>query len=323
MIDFAGLAEQLRGGPLESWAASLEDTLGDALTPDTHGDMARWLDALKSLPELDISSVELDHAVVRAGRDTDCAEATRQVLYQALTELRPWRKGPFDICGIRLDTEWRSDLKWDRLRHAISPLAGRTVLDVGCGSGYHCWRMAGAGAHTVIGIEPMPLYVLQFLALRRYLGEHGVWVLPLRLEQLPNGLHAFDTVFSMGVLYHRRSPIDHLRELRAALRAGGELVLETLVVEGDEHTVLLPGERYARMRNVWFIPSVAALRGWLERVGFREIAVVDVSATTVAEQRTTEWMPFESLAAALDPTDESRTIEGYPAPLRAIVRATG
>jgi tRNA (mo5U34)-methyltransferase len=47
--------------------------------------------------------------------------------------------------------------------------------------------------------------------------------------------------------------------------------------------------------------------------------MVAVTDTTVHEQRSTEWMPFESLAEALDPDDPSRTIEGLPAPMRAIV----
>ncbi|MEW8068099.1 MAG: DUF1698 domain-containing protein, partial [Candidatus Thiodiazotropha endolucinida] len=40
--------------------------------------------------------------------------------------------------------------------------------------------------------------------------------------------------------------------------------------------------------------------------------------TTIEEQRATEWMRFESLADYLDPADRSLTIEGYPAPRRAV-----
>ena len=56
----------------------------------------------------------------------------------------------------------------------------------------------------------------------------------------------------MGVLYHRRSPIDHLLELKGCLQTGGELVLETLVIDGGLGEVLVPENRYAKMRNVWF-----------------------------------------------------------------------
>ena len=220
-----------------------------------------------------------------------------------------------------IETEWRSDFKWERLADAISPLQGRRVLDVGCGSGYHCWRMRGAGASEVIGIEPTPLFVLQFKAIQKYLGDSAVHVLPLTLEQLPPKLHAFDTVFSMGVLYHRRSPIDHLTDLRDTLVSGGELVLETLVVEGDEQKVFVPPGRYARMGNVWFLPSPEALKLWLSKVGFTDIQVIDVSQTSIAEQRSTDWMTFHSLTNFLDPEDRNKTIEGHPAPRRAILTA--
>ncbi len=149
-------------------------------------------------------------------------------------QLHPWRKGPYEICGIPIETEWRSDWKWERLQPHIEPLADRLVLDVGCGNGYHGWRMLGEGARLVIGIDPTQLFVMQFEALRHFLGsQHPLRVLPLGIEDLPANLQGFDTVFSMGVFYHRRSPFAHLAELKGALRKGGELVLETLVIEGD------------------------------------------------------------------------------------------
>jgi tRNA (mo5U34)-methyltransferase len=173
----------------------------------------------------------------------------------------------------------------------------------------------------VLGVDPTILFVIQFLAVAGYLDDDRVGVLPLALEDLPGEMTGFDTVFSMGVLYHRRSPVGHLHRLRRLLRLGGELILETLVVEGAEDQVLVPSGRYARMRNVWFIPSPRALVIWLGRCGFRRARVIDVSATTVEEQRSTEWMRFQSLSDCLDPIDSGRTLEGYPAPRRAILVA--
>ncbi len=196
------------------------------------------------------------------------------------------------------------------------------MLDVGCGNGYHCWRMAGVGAELVIGIDPTQLFLAQFLAVRHFLGaDYPVHLLPLTLEQVPTNLRAFDTVFSMGVLYHRRSPIDHLYELKSCLRQGGELVLETLVIDGGEGQILVPDGRYAKMRNVWFIPSPETLCGWLCRCGFNEVRLIDVTTTSVEEQRKTEWMQFESLSDYLDPANPQLTIEGHPAPQRAIILA--
>jgi tRNA (mo5U34)-methyltransferase len=162
---------------------------------------------------------------------------------------------------------------------------------------------------------------MQFQAITHYLPRLPVHILPLGIDDLPQELHAFDTVFSMGVLYHRRSPLDHLLQLRDCLRSGGELVLETLVIHGEAGHVMMPEDRYAKMRNVWFIPSPATLALWLRRCGFRQVRIVDVVPTTVEEQRRTEWMRFESLADFLDPHDPTRTLEGYPAPARAIVVA--
>jgi len=173
----------------------------------------------------------------------------------------------------------------------------------------------------VIGVDPNLLFMTQFEAIRKYLPDAPVWQLPFTLEDLPEPTEGFDTVFSMGVLYHRRAPIDHLLQLRACLRPGGELVLETLVIEGDETACLIPEERYAQMRNVWFLPSVAALECWLRRAGFVDVRCVDVSITSVEEQRSNDWMRYQSLPEFLDPKDHSKTIEGLPAPMRAVLIA--
>ena len=123
----------------------------------------------------------------------------------------------------------------------------------------------------------------------------------------------------MGVIYHRRDPVGHIRDLLRFLRQGGELVLESLVIDGKYGDVLQPGGRYARMRNIWSIPSVNTLTRWLSDAGLTSIEVTDISVTTPAEQRVTEWTFEQSLPDFLDPQDSSLTIEGYPAPKRAIM----
>jgi tRNA (mo5U34)-methyltransferase len=236
--------------------------------------------------------------------------------------MHPWRKGPFDIFGVHIDTEWHSDWKWSRIKNHIAPLDGRMILDVGCGSGYHIWRMLGAGADLVIGIDPTPLFSLHFATVKRYQPDANAFILPVGIDDMPAGMACFDSIFSMGILYHRRSPLDHLIQLKELLRPGGELVLETLVIEGDRESCLIPDGRYAKMRNVWFVPSVKMLEIWLKRAGFTNIRCVDVNMTTIEEQRSTEWMEFESLPDFLDPNDHSRTVEGHPAPRRATMIAT-
>jgi tRNA (mo5U34)-methyltransferase len=193
------------------------------------------------------------------------------------------------------------------------------VLDVGSGNGFFGWRLLEAGAEAVIGIDPALLYCMQHLAAVRLYGGTKLWVLPLTLEEAPSE-PCFDLVLSMGVIYHRKDPLDHLRRLFTCCRPGATVVIESLVVDGG--ISLHPAGRYARMRNVSVVPSVPALRDWLQRAGFDDPRAVDVTTTRPDEQRTTGWMPYESLREALDPADPSRTVEGHPAPLRAIVLAT-
>lgn len=316
-----GLARFLSTSRLTAWLDTLPEQLREA-SYHLHGRQAEWQTVLDNLPDIAVSSVDFGERVVRIGQSTDSSPEQLQPLMTALKALIPWRKGPYELFGIPIDTEWRSDLKWDRVYPHLSPLEGRLVLDVGCGSGYHLWRMYAAGAQAVIGIDPTLLFLTQFQLIKHYAGQHPVWMLPLKSEDLPDlRQKGFDTTFSMGVLYHRRDPLGHLQELRRALRAGGELVLETLVIEGNEQTVLMPHDRYAKMRNVWFIPSVPMLSLWLKRLGFTNIRLVDRNQTSTEEQRCTVWSKGESLSDFLHPQDGSRTIEGYPAPVRATLIA--
>jgi len=223
---------------------------------------------------------------------------------------------------LQIDTEWRSDWKWQRIQNHIRPLNGKTVLDVGCGNGYHLWRMYEAGASLVIGIDPSPLFWFQFQLVKNYLPSKEVFFLPLKSKQLPQQMEAFDSVFSMGVLYHRRSPLDHLLELKDALKPDGQLILETLIINDDKQNILFPKDRYAMMSNVYFLPSISLLTVWLERCGFTDIKVININQTSIEEQHSSNWIDSRSLETFLDPENHSLTIEGYPAPLRACLVAT-
>lgn len=320
MLNFTPFYAALANNKLHCWLNTLPAQLADWQKQALHGDFKQWQKVIAHLPATPVSVVDVVNAV-QFGAANDISEGEAERIRFLLQQLKPWRKGPFDIHGIAIDTEWRSDFKWNRLLPHISPLTGRYVLDVGCGSGYHLWRMRGAGAAFVVGIDPSQLFYTQFQAIKHFNPDTAVNLIPVGIDDMP-ALGQFDSVFSMGVLYHRRSPIDFLQQLKQQLRPGGELILETLVIDGDVHTVLVPGERYAKMRNVWFIPSTAALCHWLQRLGFKNPKVVDVNTTTLYEQRATSWMENESLIDFLDPTDHSKTIEGYPAPQRAVIIAT-
>ncbi len=304
------------------WEIALRPELELLFEPGRNGNLPRWQAALQALPEWLAQQVDLTASRLQIGSAEECNREAQHALKETLKQLHPWRKGPFELYGIHIDTEWRSDWKWARLEQQIQPLQGRTVLDVGCGNGYYALHMAGAGAQMVVGIDPNLLFLSQFHALTHFIRPlPPVHFIPVGLESLPDNLQQFDTVFSMGVLYHRKSPIDHLYQLRGALRSGGELILETLVIEGGRGAVLMPETRYAKMRNVWFIPSVEELMHWLQRCGFRDVRCLDQSVTSVEEQRSTEWMEFESLPDFLNPEDATETIEGHPAPRRAVISA--
>lgn len=300
MLDDADLRDFFAAIGLDQWSSQLLPLVEQRMSESYHGDFGRWQAALEQL------------------RAADNADERRNSLLQ----LAPWRKGPFDVGGIQIDAEWRSDLKWARLSDAVAPLAGRNVLDVGCGNGYYALRLHEEGANAVLGIDPTLLYVMQFLAVTYASEPLPVKVLPLRMHELPDAPRVFDTTFSMGVLYHQRSPIDHLRQLRGTLRPGGQLILETIFVPGDDSCARTPADRYARMKNVWLLPTVRELTTWLQRTGYRDIELINESVTTSEEQRATEWMSFESLAEALDPNDSSKTVEGWPAPRRVIMTAS-
>ncbi|TXD96071.1 tRNA 5-methoxyuridine(34)/uridine 5-oxyacetic acid(34) synthase CmoB [Psychrobacter frigidicola] len=305
---------------LPEWLNSIKDKANYAHAPAYQAAVAR-------LPDITADTVELNSD--RLTINAVLSDSERKQTYALLKQLMPWRKGPFQIGSdthepIIIDTEWRSDWKWQRVIPHLGTLKGRRVLDVGGGSGYHGWRMAGAGADTVIIVDPSCLFYHQFMAIRHFIGaadDYRTHYIPVPLEALPEHSQLFDTVFSMGVLYHRQSPFEHLQQLKGQLVKGGELVLETLVVDGDANTVLVPHDRYAQMNNVYFLPSVDALIGWLEKAGFSDVRCVDVEVTSTNEQRKTDWMTYHSLQDFLDPTDTTKTLEGHPAPKRATLIA--
>ena len=319
LFQYEALFQDLSERGHSEWATHFRERSELALAPDRHGKLGEWIDAWHMLPEVLDASLDAsqDAVTVRGALPAD----NRQRLVEQLKIFHPWRKGPFELFGVPIDTEWRSCLKWNRLAPHID-LRNRTVLDVGCGNGYYGWRMLHAGARMVVGLDPFLLFLMQFEAVKKYASTAPHFVLPLTDADLPDRPGAFDVTFSMGVLYHRTSPIDHLQSLQQSLTTGGTLVLETLVIDGDQCNALVPEDRYAKMRNVWFIPTVPMLLRWLHRCGFRDCRVIDVSRTTAEEQRRTEWMTFESLSDFLDPGDPNRTVEGHPAPMRAMIVAS-
>lgn len=274
---------------------------------------------IAGLPRVTPTRLHLDSPRVVIGDAADLTATQKTLVQAALEQLRPWRKGPFRIFGTDLDSEWNSAMKWRRVAPHITPLHERRVLDVGSSNGYYLMRMLPAGPRSVLGIEPYWVYYYQYRLLEHFARDPHMCCLPLHLADLKGIEKAFDTVFCMGVLYHSRSPSELLAQLHDLLVPGGELILETLIIEGDG--ILHPRKRYAGMRNIYAIPSVNHLVDWLKSTGFKAIRCIDITRTTLAEQHKTEWIDSYSLDTFLDADDPTRTIEGYPGPVRAVVLA--
>lgn len=282
-----------------------------------NGNVAKWEAAIAQIKMQNITGVlRFDAPYLKI----DTPNFDTNALKQPLKQLMPWRKGPYQINTLKLDSEWRGDMKWARLATHISPLKDKTVLDVGCGNGYFTYKMAMAGAQFALGIEPFLLFNYQFQAIRLMINNPpNAFVLPLRLADIPNNAR-FDSIFSMGVLYHQKDPIQHLQQLKNALQRGGELILESLIIDKKHGSQIIVPRRYAKMRNVYCLPSVDTLRAWLLGVGFQQIKCIDITKTTPEEQHTTHWIgdKAQSLKDFLDPNNINLTIEGLPAPKRVI-----
>ncbi|NND92364.1 MAG: tRNA 5-methoxyuridine(34)/uridine 5-oxyacetic acid(34) synthase CmoB [Granulosicoccus sp.] len=319
-FDPAALVGLLDGTSLAGWSRALGQAVMDQGHALKHGHLPGWENAVTALPAVPDATLTISEGAVQVCGSF--SEAQCQLIRQSLTSLMPWRKGPYAFADLAVDSEWRSDWKWDRIAPFLQSLDGRIVLDVGCGNGYHLWRMRQAGARQVLGIDPSLLYLKQFEAIQHFARDEAVQFLPLPMAALPADMHIFDTVFSMGVLYHRRDPLEHLVQLHRSMRPGGELVLETLVIPDEGNCSLKIDGRYANMRNIYELPSVRRLEQWVGESGFSDCRTVSVETTSRREQRRTDWMPSHSLDQALDKSDPSRTIEGFARPMRAVVLAS-
>lgn len=303
---------------LRDWQDHFNEAITRRTDPKRHGDLNDWLTILDNLPAVKPSVIDLNRNRIKIGKSNDLSTTEKELLNKGLMGLAPWRKGPFELFGKHIDSEWRSDWKWRRLEPNISDLTNKSILDVGCGNGYHCWRMLGAGARYVMGIDPSMRFLIQHRAINFYANDERFDFIPIGLEDMPIDMPIFDTIFSMGVLYHRRNPINHLLELKNLMQKGGELVIETLIVDNIAGGIFQPKERYAQMRNVWSIMTIDKILSLLNEAGFKHARCVDQNTTSLEEQRRTDWMSFHSLENFLDPDDHSLTIEGYPAPKRGI-----
>lgn len=289
-------------------------------------DRKKWLtwknirpyqDAIKALPEYPNVEVALgDRVEIQIANLLD--EEAEQIKQTALL-MKPWRKGPFQLNALFIDSEWQSQIKYNLLEPHFN-LKDKIVGDIGCNNGYYLFRMLSQKPKKLIGFDPSAIYYSQFQFLNHFIKSDIVYEL-LGVEHVEFYEHKFDTLFCLGVLYHRSDPVAMLKSLFKGLNMGGELILDTFMIDGEAEMCLTPKDRYSKIPNIYFVPTVNALKNWCYRAGFESVEVLETMKTKPSEQRKTEWIDTQSLEDFLDPNDPEKTVEGYPAPKRVYIKA--
>lgn len=279
-----------------------------------------WFLQLNEACKIEKSNLKIDYGDwFSIGNRADLSDEEYEIIVQTAKKLIPWRKGPFKIFDLEIDSEWQSNIKYNLIRPYFN-LKDKIVADIGCNNGYYMFRMLEDCPKRLIGFDPSPLTLHQFEFINHFVRSDIVYEM-LGVEHLEFYNHKFDFIFMLGVLYHRADPVGTLKSLARGLNSKGEILIDTFMIDGDDEICLTPNKRYSKIPNIYFIPTIPALKNWLERAGFENIEVLATTVTTSEEQRKTPWSFDESLEDFLDPNDSSKTVEGYPAPKRVYVKA--
>ncbi len=281
-----------------------------------------WHTKIQELSRLiNIDDLSIDYGDwFSVGKKEDLTQEELELVRQTAKILIPWRKGPFNLFGIEIDSEWQSNIKYNLIRPHFD-LKDKIVADIGCNNGYYMFRMLEDKPKKLIGFDPAPLTLHQFEFVNHFVKSDIIYEM-LGVEHLEFYNHKFDFIFMLGVLYHRADPVGTLKSLARGLNSKGEILIDTFMIEGDEEICLTPNKRYSKIPNIYFIPTIPALTNWLTRAGFENIEVIAVTTTTSEEQRKTSWSFDQSLEDFLDEDDKTKTVEGYPAPKRVYMKAS-
>ncbi len=151
------------------------------------------------------------------------------------------RLNPVRLGFIRhaVDVHWQGDSR------ALKPLAGRQVLDVGCGAGLLCEPLARLGA-AVTGVDAAS----ENVSAAQAHADNGGLAIAYRCGDVADmGLNGFDLVCALEVIEHVADKPAFVRALAAALAPGGMMILSTpnrtalsrlLLVEGAERLGVIP-----------------------------------------------------------------------------------
>jgi len=259
---------------------------------------------------------------VTIGQPDEITDQDRRLITDNLKSFMPWRKGPFSVFGIDIDAEWRSEKKWQRVLPELPDLTGKVIADIGCNNGYYMFRMAASKPRLVLGFEPSVQHYYCFKALNSMAGKSELDIDLLGIEQLNLFETCFDVVFLMGIIYHRPSPIDTLRDILFALKPGGSLIVESQAIPGNAPLALFPDGTFAKVPGTYFVPTGSCLCNWMKKAGFIDIDLFCSHPMSDEEQRQTDWMTFESFSDYIDPANPQLTVEGYPAPIRVFAKGS-
>ena len=276
-----------------------------------------YQEAIKALPEYNNVKVVLADRVELQMPNLSATE--EEQIKQTALLMKPWRKGPFQFNELFIDSEWQSQIKYNLLEPHFN-LKDKIVGDIGCNNGYYLFRMLSHEPKKLIGFDPSAIYYSQFQFVNHFVKSDIVYEL-LGVEHVEYYEHKFDILFCLGVLYHRSDPVAMLKSLYKGLNKGGELILDTFMIDGEGEMCLTPRDRYSKIPNIYFVPTVAALKNWCYRAGFETVEVLETMKTEHNEQRKTEWIDTQSLEDFIDPNDPTKTVEGYPAPKRVYIKA--
>lgn len=139
-----------------------------------------------------------------------------------------------------------------------TPWAGREVVDLGCGDGFHLPRFARAAA-SVVGVEPHEPLVRK--AKRRTSELGNVRVLPGSAQRIPLEDSSADLVHARTAYFFGPGCEPGLREVDRVLRPGGVLVIVDLDATAE------PYGRWMREDLPHYDP--AAVESFFARKGFR------------------------------------------------------
>ncbi len=295
-----------------------------------HEEKKRWVEQNKkgflryrvpcdALGEFPAENMDFTQNSVQIGIGNEISAQDQQIVESHLRSFMPWRKGPFSIFGIDVDSEWQSQRKWQRLLPILPNMKNKRIGDIGCSNGYYMFRMLPFKPKLIIGFEPSVQHYYCFKGLNNMAQQKNMHINLLGVEHLSLFPDCFDVLFLMGIIYHRSSPVDTLRTVFSSLQSGGTLILESQAIPGQDPIALFPEKTYAKVPGTYFVPTASCLQNWLLRAGFSDVELFCQHPMSSLEQRRTSWMEFESYSDFLDPQNPEKTVEGYPAPDRVFL----